>query len=172
MTTAADEGVVADETREGEMAGLAKREQRDVPRIDVFDRFDRMFEDWLRMLPSRRGGEMREWAEDMIRVDQFKEDGDVVVRAEIPGIDPEKDVEVTLTDGMLHIRAQRREEEKTEERGYVRQELRYGSFSRDLQVPEGIGADDVKARYQDGILEIRVPAPTETQPKKIEITKS
>lgn len=142
--------------------------------LDLFDRFDRMFDDWARLLPFRRPAFFgRDWfAEDMIKVDEYREDGTVVVRAELPGIDPEKDVELTVENGMLHIEAQRREEEKKEGKGYVRQELRYGAFARTLALPEGVTESDISASYKDGILEIRVPAPAVTEPKKIPISKS
>jgi HSP20 family protein len=153
------------------MAGLLKREPRPV---DVFDRFDRMFDEWMKGLPFRRpmvSG--REWAtEDVIRVDEFREDGDLVFRAELPGIDPDKDVELTVSDGMLHIAAERREEEKVEEKGYLRHEIRAGSFSRTLPLPEGVSEADVTATYKDGILQIRIPWPTPEPAKKIAISKT
>jgi HSP20 family protein len=96
-----------------------------------------------------------------IGVEEFTEDGALVVRVEIAGIDPDKDVEVSVEDDVLHIAAERREEEKTEERNYVRREFRYGSFHRDLPLPRGTVQADVKASYKDGILEVRVPAPAE-----------
>jgi HSP20 family protein len=148
------------------MPGLLKRESKTVEPVDVFDRFDRMFEEWSRMLPWRRA------AEEMIRVDEYRENGTLVVRADLPGIDPEKDVELTVADGMLHISAERREEEKTEEKGYMRQELRYGSFARTLALPKGVSGADIKASYRNGILEIRVPAPEAEPAKKIPIEKS
>jgi len=153
------------------MAGLLKREARVEP-VDLFDRFDRMFDDWTRMLPFRRTLFGRDWAEDVIRVDEFRENGSLVVRAELPGIDPDKDVELTVTGGMLHIEAERREEKKTEDKGYVRQELRYGSFTRTLPLPEGVKESDIKADYKNGILEIRIPAPVTEPAKKIAISKS
>jgi HSP20 family protein len=151
-----------------EMVGLMKREMRPV---DVFDRFDRMFDEWTKNLSARRpmlfGHELM--TEDMIRVDEFHEDGTLVVRAELPGIDPEKDVELTVVDGMLRIEAERREEERVEEKGWLRHELRSGSFMRTLALPEGVSEDDVKATYKDGILEIRIPAPSPEPAKKIPI---
>jgi HSP20 family protein len=90
------------------------------------------------------------------------------------GMDPGKDVEVTVSDGMLRIAAERREEEKTEEKDYYRRELRYGSFSRDLPLPDGTTESDIQASYKDGILEIRVPVAKEAAPepaKKIPVTK-
>jgi HSP20 family protein len=75
---------------------------------------------------------------------------------------------------MLRIEAQRRTEEKTEEKGYTRQELRYGSFTRTLALPDSVSESDIQASYKDGILEIRVPVPpppVESEPKKIAINK-
>jgi len=156
------------------MAGLLKHKPKTVEPVDIFDRFDHMFEDWTRMLPFRRPAMFaREWAtEELIRVDEYRENGSLVVRAELPGIDPDKDVEITVSDGMLRIAAERREEEMTEEKGYVRQELSYGSFTRTLLLPEGVTESDITASYKDGILEIRIPAAEPEPPTKISISQS
>jgi len=106
---------------------------------DIVSRFDRMFDEWIRMMPFRLVQFPRWWeAGELIRVEEHRENGTLVVRADLPGIDPEKDVELTISDGILHIEAERREEEKREEKGYVRQEVRYGSVSRSLPLPEGV----------------------------------
>lgn len=111
-------------------------------------------------------------ADDFIRVEEFREDGTLVVRAELPGIDPDKDIELTVTNGMLRIQAERRQEEKHEDHGYLRQELHYGSLSRSLPLPAGVTETDVKATYKGGMLEIRIPEPTRDPTAKILITKS
>jgi len=154
------------------MPGLTKREPRGEA-ADVFSRFDRMFEEWARMMPFRPMAFQR-WreAEELIRVEEFREDGTLVIRADLPGIDPDKDVELTVTDGILHIEAERREEEKREEKGYVRQELRYGALSRSLPLPEGVTAADITATYKAGVLEIRIPEPKRGPAKKIAISKA
>jgi len=120
------------------MAGLMKHEPRGEVG-ELFSRFDHMFEEWAKMLPFRAVA-FPHWpeTEDLIRVEEYREDGTLVVRADLPGIDPDKDVELTVSDGMLYIRAERREEEKREDQGYLRRELRYGSLSRALPLPEGI----------------------------------
>lgn len=144
-------------------------------KVDVFDRFNRLFDEWVGPGGFRWGLLPAEGvlSDQMIRVDEFRENGNLVVRAELPGIDPDKDVELSISEGMLVIEAHRREEDKQEERGYVRRELRYGSFMRTLPLPEGVTEKDVRATYKDGILEIKVPAPVAKQPeaKKIEIKK-
>jgi len=154
------------------MPVLMRRE----PRGEVgefFSRFDRMFDEWARMMPFHTVPFAR-WPEvdGMIRVEEFHDDGTLVVRADLPGIDPEKDLELTVADGMLRIEAERHEEEKKEDKGYLRQELRYGALSRTLPLPEGVSESDIKASYKAGILEIRIPEPKQEPAKKIPIAKS
>ena len=142
----------------------------------MFSRMDRLFEEWMRSLPMRRVfGQGGDWpGDELIHVDEFRDAGTQVIRAELAGIDPEKDVEITVQDGMLQIAAQRRVEEKTEDKGYTRHELRYGSFKRALPLPDGASESDITATYKDGILEIRVPVTEPSAaatPTKIAITK-
>ena len=156
------------------MAGLMRREPRGEVG-ELFSRFDRMFEEWARMMPFRAVS-FPHWhdADDLIRVEEFRDDGTLVVRADLPGIDPDKDVELTVSDGILHIHAERREEEKKEDKdkGYLRQELRYGSLSRTLPLPEGVTESDITATYKAGMLEIRVPEPKKAEATKIPISRS
>jgi HSP20 family protein len=110
----------------------------------------------------------------ILRVEEFHEDGVLVVRAEMPGIDPEKDVEVTTADGMVTIHARREEEaERKDKRGY-RSEFRYGEFDRQVMLPEGVSGADVKATYKDGILEVRIPCPQtkDKEPTTVPVTRS
>ena len=125
------------------MAGLMRREPHGEA-AGVFSRFDRLFDEWARMTPFRSMAFPR-WLEagDLIRVEEYREDGTLVVRADLPGIDPDKDVELTVAGGMLHIEAERREEEKREEQGYLRREVRYGSLSRSLPLPDGVTGADI-----------------------------
>lgn len=118
----------------------------------------------------------RPWAsmirgERWMHVEEFTEDGMLVVRADLPGIDPEKDVEISLSDRTLTIEAERREEEKTEKRHYMCSELRYGSFSRTITVPEGTKETDINAAYRDGVLEVRVPYPQAKPVIKVPVVK-
>jgi HSP20 family protein len=99
--------------------------------------------------------------ESEFRVEEFEEEGTRVIRAELPGVDPDKDVEITIEGDQLRIRAERRQEEKVEAKGRYRSEFRYGSFARLLTLPAGAVPDDVKATYHDGVLEVRVPISSE-----------
>ncbi|WP_077489369.1 Hsp20/alpha crystallin family protein [Sinomonas mesophila] len=99
-----------------------------------------------------------------IKVEEVQEGDALVVRAELPGIDPEKDVDVSITDDGLHIRAYREERAEQKDKHSYRSEFRYGSFSRTVPLPEGATADDVTATYKDGVLEVRVPVPAQPSP--------
>jgi len=105
-----------------------------------------------------------------IRMEEFEEDGQLVLRFELPGIDPAKDVEVEVADGVLKITAERKETVK--EKGYYHTEMYYGAYTRTVTLPEGTGGKDVTAAYKDGILEVRIPVPTRAaaQPLKVPVT--
>lgn len=102
---------------------------------------------------------------ETMRVEQFQSDGDVVVRAELPGVDPEEDIDVSVIGDRLTISARRQKEEKSETDEGFRSEFHYGSFRRTMGLPPGADADDVKANYDDGILEVRVPVNDEVASK-------
>ena len=106
----------------------------------------------------------------MIRVEEFGDDGQYVLRAELPGIDPDKDVDISIEDGLLTVKAERREEKK--EGGHS--EFRYGTFTRTMRLPAGVVEDDVKASYRDGILEIKAPIAEQKVPaaKKVSVDKN
>ena len=91
----------------------------------------------------------------------------------MPGIDPEKDVDVSVSDGVLHIQAERQEKTEHKEKDGYRSEFRYGSFMRDITLPRGVKEEDVTASYRDGVLEVRVPVPEAAEePKKVPIARS
>jgi HSP20 family protein len=112
--------------------------------------------------------------QDWLRVEEFHDGDTLVVRAELPDIDPDKDVEVTTSDGVVRIHAHREQRaEHKEKRGY-RSELRYGEFERDIALPRGAVADDVKATYSNGMLEVRIPCPEKAQAAatKVPVTRT
>ena len=153
------------------MSSLQERDKRtpDSP----WNRLDRLFDEWMRMQPMRRLLGAETPGEEIIRVDEYRDDDVQVIRAELPGIDPDKDVELTVTNGMLRINAERRTEEQTEEKGVIRREMRYGSFTRSLPLAEGATDDDIDASYKNGVLEIRVPVAqpaTRPEPKTIPVS--
>lgn len=89
-------------------------------------------------------------------VDVFEEKGEVVVKAELPGVKRE-DIGVQLVGRTMTISGERKSEERVERKDYLRLERSYGSFSRTLSLPEGVDADQARATFKEGILEVRFP---------------
>jgi HSP20 family protein len=108
---------------------------------------------------------LHEWSDLMergmglIRIERTTEDGQLVVRAELPGVDPDRDVKVSLVGDVLSIEAERRDERHTEAEGMSHSEFHYGRLTRALRLPSHVDPAAVRAAYKDGILEIRVPVP-------------
>jgi HSP20 family protein len=124
------------------MSDVAPRQRRGLlPDLD--DIFDSVLPYGLRMPFDRHP----------VRIEEYVEEGNEVIRAELPGMEPDKDLDVTVQDGVLTIKAER-SEEKTEK---GRSEFRYGSFLRRVMLPAGADESDVTATYDKGILTVRVP---------------
>ncbi|MET8130557.1 Hsp20/alpha crystallin family protein [Streptomyces sp. NPDC005251] len=92
-----------------------------------------------------------------IRVEEYLRVGLYVLRAELPGLDPAKDVGITMGDNVLTLRAERSEETKEKHRT----EFRYGSFARSVRLPTGAKGEETTAEHKDGVLTITVPVPEE-----------
>lgn len=131
---------------------------------EMFDRFfgERRLGVWEMERPMWRG---EGW---MPVIESHVENGNVTVKADLPGVDP-KDVSISVTGNQLTITGERKHEEKKEEKDYFYQEVQYGKFARTLTLPEGVDADKVKANYKDGVLQITMPAPKGVAAKKIQI---
>jgi HSP20 family protein len=116
--------------------------------------------------PSPGGnGALRRWMPAMDLV----ESGDhFVLRADLPGLS-EEDVRIELEDQTLIISGERKAEHEDGKEGYYRLERAFGSFSRTLQLPKGIDPEAVTARFDRGVLEVRIPKPEERKPRRIEI---
>ena len=122
------------------------------------EEMDRLFGDfgldrnWIP--PALTGEAGRTWAP---QVEIFERDGELVVRADLPGLRKE-DVKVELTDDGLTIEGERRSEHEEKGEGYYRSERNYGNFFRHLSLPEGANPDDATAKFHDGVLEVTMPA--------------
>lgn len=125
------------------------------------ERMDRMVRDTFRDFFA--GGAMLdrlfEAATHTMHIEEFVDDGTCVIRAELPGIDPDKDIELTVSEGMVHLAAKREERTEEERPSGYHSEFHYGRFQRSMRLPEGAAETDVKASYKDGILEVRIPIP-------------
>jgi len=101
-------------------------------------------------------------------VDISETDDQVIIRAEVPGLD-KKDISITLSEGLLTIQGEKKQEKEEEKENYRFVERRYGSFSRSLRVPEGVDADKIEASYKDGVLKVAIPKSESEKSRKIEI---
>lgn len=120
--------------------------------------------------PVRRflQGESDTW----LRVEEYRDGNTIVVRTDIPGIDPDNDIDITVTDDTLHIVARRGEPTHKDQPGY-RSEVRYGEYSRSIPLPRAANPDTVEASYIDGVLEIRaqIPEQSGTSGTKVHVSR-
>ncbi len=126
--------------------------------------FDEVFDRFLGR--GKRGA--KEPATIEPAIESYIEGDKLVVRADLPGIDP-KNVEITVTGDTLTIKGSREERREEKERNFVFKEVSYGSFERSITLPDGLKAEDIKASYKDGVLELTAPAPKEMSPRKVPI---
>ncbi len=128
---------------------------------------DRLFDRFLGRGVSIAETAYGEW---MPPVESYTKGNDLVFRCELPGVDP-KDVDVTIDEAsrQITIKGERKGEKNVKDEDYIYKELVYGAFERRFTVPEGVKSDQMKAKFHNGILEITVPAPALSKPKKIEI---
>ena len=124
-----------------------------LPRPQTPARFRAMFPDLADWLGSPWSGPPPFLAGQVFRLEESIRDDRYVIRAELPGLDPENDIEVTVDGRILTIRAERRQQDK----GPYRSEFRYGSLTRAVKLPARVDPADVTARYDKGVLEVSVP---------------
>jgi HSP20 family protein len=126
---------------------------------ELRSRFDRMFDEWL-------DGRERAWTP---AIDVVRDDGHLVVRADLPGIKPEE-VKIEVNDDILTISGEHEERTEAKDDDYVRRERRYGSFARSMALPVGIDAKKITASTRDGVVEVTVPLPKEATKEPVRIT--
>ena len=122
-------------------------------------RFDRMFDELV-------DGRQREWTP---AIDVVRDNGNIVVRADVPGIKPEE-VKIEVEDDILTVSGSHEERKEEKDKHFLRRERRYGSFSRTMALPAGVEAKKIKAKTHDGVVEVTIPLPKEPKKEKIEIT--
>jgi HSP20 family protein len=98
------------------------------------------------------------------RIEMYRKDNEYVARIDLPGVDP-KDVQVQVENNVLSIAGER----KSQEKGTDYQETFYGKFERRITLPQGVESDKIAARYEHGVLEVRVPLPAQLVGRKIPI---
>src|ERR687897_1558571 len=137
---------------------------------DPLSEMNRLFDQMFGGVARRTGGEQRTRAAGWSpAIDVIQEDEDLVVRAELPGAKPE-DVDITVHNGVLTISGKLEKEREEERSGYLVRERRSGSFRRSLQLPQDVDEDQIKANFENGVMEVKIPgAAVAQEPKRIQI---
>lgn len=140
------------------------RESAEVVRHnEMQDWFDRWADQFGMRLPDFFGNRLPEfWGASremagVMRIEETVDDDGITIRGELPGSDPDKDIEIVIEDGRLCISAERHQKEEKVSDGRSHSEFRYGSYRRSFPLPAGVNDDDIKATYEHGILEVRIP---------------
>jgi HSP20 family protein len=144
--------------------------------ISPFEEMERLFDNYFSrgwLSPLRR--EWPSWGEfaapfegKLPRIDVVDRDGEVVVKAEVPGVD-KKDLDVTVTDNSVTIKGSTSHEEKEEKGDYYRCEMSRGSFSRMVALPAEVDSAKAKSKFKDGVLELTLPKLKKTTRHSIKI---
>lgn len=160
---------------------MAKKETKEVVKTELaraispFEEMEKRFEDFFRKPFSLMGPtwwprlRMPELEEITPTVDIYEEAGDVVIKADLPGMKKEN-IDVNISGDTVTISGEKKKEEKVEKKNYYSIERSYGSFKR-FRMPTEVQADKAKANFKDGVLELRVPKTEEAKKKekKVEI---
>ncbi|MFW6115291.1 MAG: Hsp20/alpha crystallin family protein [Thermodesulfobacteriota bacterium] len=145
------------------MLDLVPRHRRE---LDPFrTEMGRLFNRFFDLTPSELGLGEGKWVPS---VDVSETGKEVIVNAEVPGMDP-KDIDISLSGNMLSLKGERRREEEKKGESFHRVERSYGAFTRTIQVPAEVDSTKVEATCKDGVLTIRMPKTKEESVKKIEV---
>ncbi len=132
----------------------------------IQERMNQIFEDALSRSRGRDEGlRTGMWTP---AVDIYENNDSVVVKAELPGVEKDQ-ISVEVKDGILTMRGERKFEKEVKEESYHRIERSYGSFQRSFSLPVSVNQDKVTARFQDGVLEVKLPKKEQAKPKQIQV---
>ncbi len=132
----------------------------------IQNEMNRLFNTLFEAPAPGNAGTLRRWIPAM---DLVETEGSFVLRADLPGL-TEKDVNVELEDNTLTISGERRAAHEERKEGYYRVERASGTFSRSLTLPEGVDPEAVRASFEHGVLEVRIPKPEARKPRKVAIS--
>ena len=133
--------------------------------VDLWREMDTVFD---RFFSDMRWPDRAMTSQFVPALDVSENDGEFVVKAELPGIDP-KEVDINLTGNLLTIKGEKRHEEEKTEDGFHRVERSYGTFSRSFQLPCEVEEDKIEAHYKNGVLDLRLPKAESAKRKSIKI---
>jgi HSP20 family protein len=129
--------------------------------------FDRMFDESLPRFAARLNGD--ELAGYNLGIDVYETPEELVVKAAVPGVDP-NDVEISVEEDVLTIKGETRQENEANDETFIRRELRYGAFQRTLRLPPTVEAEKASAEFENGVLKLHLPKKPEARARSIKIT--
>lgn len=133
--------------------------------LSLQERMNRLFEEAGRGISRGQDDDWGAWAP---AVDIYEQGNDIVLKAELPGVDP-KDVDIRIENNVLTLRGERKLESEVKKESYHRVERAYGTFMRSFTLPSTVDTANVKAEYKDGLLRVVLPKREEAKPKQIQI---
>jgi len=141
------------------MAGTLTHWEPFADLADIRSRFDRMLSDL-------GDGRERDWTP---AIDVTRDNGNLVVRADVPGIEPDE-IQIQVVDDTLTLSGKHEESTEEKDKGYVRRERRYGAFSRSMPLPAGVDPKKIKASTKDGVLQVTIALPKDAAKEPVTIT--
>lgn len=139
------------------------------PSLGLIEPFRKEMEEMMERFFGHENGKPRAMETWAPRVDVEETDKEILVKADLPGVDP-KNVEITVENGVLMVRGEKKEEKEEKKKNYHRTERFMGTFYRAIQLPPSADADKVNATSANGVVTVTIPKKPEAQPKKITVT--
>jgi HSP20 family protein len=134
-----------------------------------FRELDRLRRDFDDVLDRFLGGRIPHQSPGAVPpLESYVDSGELVIRADLPGIDP-KDVEITATGDELTIRGKRKQRREEKSRDFIHREVAYGAFERTVKLPGRVNPDQIKASFNNGVLELSMPLPEQSGTRRVPI---
>lgn len=126
--------------------------------LHLFEDFERVFDSDM-LIPDT------DWIQGL---DVYREKDDLVVKAELPGVS-KKDLDISLEDGMLTIKAEKKEEKVTEDTSYYASEREFGQYCRTISLPFEVNSEKISSKFENGVLELRLPKAEEAKTNHVKV---
>jgi len=139
--------------------------------VSLQDRMNRLYDESYRSRTAGSTGQEEDWALGgswAPVVDIYEQDGNIVLKAEIPGVDP-KDVQIRVENNTLTLSGERKIDTQVKRDTYHRIERSYGVFTRSFTLPTTVDQENIQAEFKDGVLKVTLPKREEAKPKQISI---
>ena len=134
--------------------------------VNLFNQFNDEMNRYMSMTRENAANQEHEWTP---AVDIREEENSYLITADIPGVNS-KDIDITLEEGVLAIKGERKTETEVSEQGYRRRERTYGTFMRQFTLPDTVDSTNISAAASDGVLEVTIPKQAKPEPRRITVS--